>query len=44
VTAVLEGLASKSPRLDSRRLVADYAGRLREPFSRLLEQLRDALK
>ena len=42
--AVLEDLSGKTPRLDARRLAADYAGRAREPFSRFVARLRDALK
>jgi hypothetical protein len=43
-SAVLEGLAQKTPRLDARRLEASYAGRVREPFGRFVARLREALK
>ncbi len=44
VSAVLEGLASKTPRLDVRRLAAVSASRAREPFARFVSRLLQALK
>jgi hypothetical protein len=44
VTAVLEGLALRTPRLDLRRLASAAAGRAREPFARFVARLLEALK